>query len=143
MKKEFYTGQPLIIKNTGEKVIFLYDDGDCEKPCCALKEKRGKQFYHDYYDYDELYPSTEFKFSELMVGLEQKYFEVGTKFIRLSTGSELTVKESCNGLYLGGIGLPSLSSTYIHSTWKLVVDIREMTLEEIEDELGCKIKLIE
>lgn len=144
MKKEFYTGQPLIIKNTGEKVTFLYDDGDRETPCYALKEKRGKQFYHDYYDYHELYPSTEFKFSEIIAGLEQSYFEEGMKFRRLRTDSVLTVAKGYEGLYLQGEReLPSLTSKYINSTWNLVGSHKEMTLEEIEDELGYKIKLIE
>lgn len=140
MKKEFYIGQPLIIKRTGEKVTFAYDDGDSEQPCVVLIKR--KYFSHEYYGYEELEPSTEFKFSELMAGLEQGYFEVGTEFRRLPTGKVLTVKQSFNRPYLQGAReLPSLSSSYIHSTWKLVGDRKEMTLEEIEAELGYKIKL--
>ena len=139
MKKEFYIGQPLIIKKTGEMVNFIYGNGCAGLPCSVLKKGR-----HDYYDYEDLEPSTAFKFSELMAGLEQNYFEVGTTFRRVTTDNVLTVQQSYNGLYLqGGIGLPSLSSSYIHSTWVLVGDRKEMTLEEIEDELGYKIKLKE
>lgn len=143
MKKEFYIGQPLIIKETGEKVTFLYDDEYVEFHCNVFKkDRKGCSF--DYYAYEQLEPSTEFNFSELMAGLEQRYFEVGMKFRRLSTGSELTVKESYNGLYLQGAReLPSLTSLTINSTWVLVGDRKEMTLEEIEDELGYKIKLKE
>ena len=67
MKKEFYIGQPLIVKKTGERVTFVYDDGDYDKTCVALIN--GKHLRHEYYNYDELTPSTEFKFSELMAGL--------------------------------------------------------------------------
>ena len=141
MKKEFYIGQPLIVKDTGRKVIFADDDGDEELPCNVLKY--DGYLSHEYYEYEQVEPSTEFKFSEIIAGLEQGYFEVGTKFRRLSTNSsELTVKESCSGLYLQrGRELPSLTSLYINSTWYLVEPRKEMTLEEIEAELGYKIKL--
>ena len=143
MKKEFYIGQHLIIKDTGEQVTLIYNDGYGGFPYNVLKKDRGV-YCKDYYEYEQLEPSTEFKFSELIAGLEQGYFEVGTKFRRLSNGGELEVKESYNGLYLKGVReLPSLTSGYIHSTWILVGDSKEMTLEEIEDELGYKIKLIE
>ena len=121
MKTEFYTGQPLILKNTGEKVAFLYDDGDCEAPCYVLKERRGKQFYHDYYDYDELEPSTEFKFSELMAGLEQGYFEVGTEFRTRRNDKTIKVKQGVGGLYLERTSEPLLlTSIELNSTWILV-----------------------
>lgn len=143
MKKEFYMGQPLIIKETGEKVTFLYDDGCGCFPCNILRKKRVG-VYSEYYDYEQLTPSTEFKFSELMAGLEQGYFEEGMKFRRLRTGSVLTVKKGYDGLYLKGEReLPSLTQKYINSTWNIVGSHKEMTLEEIEDELGYKIKLIE
>lgn len=74
--------------------------------------------------------------------MEQGYFDVGTKFIRLKTDEVLTVKESFRALYLQGEGeLPSLTTSHIHSTWVLIEDSKEMTLEEIEAELGYKIKL--
>ena len=137
MKKGFYIGQPLIIKGTGEKVAFAYSNGLRNYPCNVLKKGR-----HDYYDYEDLEPSTEFKFSQIITGLEQGYFEVGTEFRRLNTDEVLTVKNSCNCLYLQGEEeLPSLTTSHIHSTWVLVEDSKEMTLEEIESELGYKIKL--
>ena len=140
MKKEFYIGQPLIIKETGEKVTFAYDDGDNEKPCVALIKR--KRLYHEYYDYEQLEPSTEFKFSEIIAGLEQGYFEVGTEFIMTSTNRTVIVKQGNNGLYLQWpSGLLVLTSIDINSTWVLVEHRKEMTLEEIEAELGYKIKL--
>ena len=139
MKKEFYIGQPLIIKNTGEKVTFAYDDGDNEKPCVALIKR--KRVYHEYYDYEQLEPSTEFKFSEIIAGLEQGYFEVGTEFRKLTSKNVLTVREGFRLFLQGERELPSLTTSCIHSTWVLVGDRKEMTLEEIEAELGYKIKL--
>ena len=141
MKKDFYIGQPLIIKETGEKVNFAYDEGYAGiSSSCSVLKKGGR--YLEFCDYEDLEPSTEFKFSELMAGLEQGYFEVGTEFRRLPTGKVLTVKQSFNRPYLQGAReLPSLSSSYIHSTWKLVGDRKEMTLDEVEAELGYKIKL--
>lgn len=121
MKKEFYIGQPLVVKGTGKKVIFAYDDGSTERPCKVLSN--GDYFCHDYYDYKQLKPSTELKFSQIIAGLEQGYFEVGTKFRRLNTDGVLTVKQSFRALYLQGEEeLPSLTTSHIHSTWVLVGD---------------------
>ena len=140
MKKEFYMGQPLIVKEAGEKVTFTYDDGYTNFPCSVLK-KDGR-FYPGYFDYGELEPSTEFKFSEIIAGLEQGYFEVGTEFIMTSTNRTVIVKQGNNGLYLQWpSGLLVLTSIDINSTWVLVEHRKEMTLEEIEAELGYKIKL--
>ena len=143
MKKEFYIGQPLIVKNTGEKVTFAYDDGDSEKPCVVLIKR--KYFSHEYCDYEELEPSTEFKFSELIAGLEKGYFEVGTEF-----QSEYQTFVVCKTIV--GLGLKDkggnpthaeviVSSASINEIWTLVESRKEMTLEEIEAELGYKIKL--
>ena len=143
MKKEFYIGQPLIIKNTGEKVTFAYDDGDNEKPCVALIN--GKHLRHEYYNYEELEPSTEFKFSEIIAGLEQGYFEVGTEF--QSEYRTLVVGETIEGLGLVDIVRNPISvevkvnAGSINKNWTLVEPRKEMTLEEIEAELGYKIKL--
>ena len=140
MKREFYIGQPLIIEETGEKVTFAYDNEEEETPCIVLHA--DNYFSHQYCDYEELEPSTEFKFSELMAGLEQGYFSVGTEFIVINTDIAVRVEEGYNGLYLERLsGLPSLKSTSINSMWVLVENCKEMTLEEIEAELGYKIKL--
>ena len=140
MRKEFYIGQPLIIKETGEKVTFLYDDGGDDRPCMVLK--KGDYSTHGYYDYEKLEPSTEFKFSEIIAGLEQGYFEVGTEFRRLATDRIIVVERGIDDLYLKRSNtLHSLTSRDIHSTWELVEHRKEMTLEDIEAELGYKIKL--
>lgn len=141
MKKEFYIGQPLIVKGTGKKVIFTYDDGSNERPCKVLSN--GDYFSHDYYDYKQLKPSTEFKFSEIISGLEQGYFEVGTKFTVLNSEIQtLEVTRGSNGLYLDWCGsFIVLTSVHVNSTWRLVEPHKEMTLEEIEAKLGYKIKL--
>ena len=140
MGKEFYIGQPLIIKGTGEKVIFAYDNGSTERPCKVLSN--GDCFCHEYYDYKQLKPSTEFKFSEIIAGLEQGYFEVGTEFRIPSTDRVIIVEQGADGLYLERLGgRILLTSKDINSTWRLVESRKEMTLEEIEAELGYKIKL--
>ena len=137
MKKEFYVGQPLIIKETGEKVTFVYDDGGVWKPCNVLGDS-GENCK----EYHELEPSTEFKFSEIIAGLEQGYFEVGTEFRRFGTDRTIPVGEGDYGFYLiRPSELLFLTSKDINSTWVLVESRKEMTLEEIEAELGCKIKL--
>ena len=137
MKKEFYIGQPLIVKNTGEKVVLYYNDGESIAPYNVLGDSGEDCKY-----YDELEPSTEFKFSEIIAGLEQGYFEVGTEFIMTSTNRTVIVKQGNNGLYLQWpSGLLVLTSIDINSTWVLVEHRKEMTLEEIEAELGYKIKL--
>ena len=140
MKKEFYIGQPLIVKDTGEKVIFAYDNGSTERPCKVLSN--GDCFCHEYYDYKQLKPSTEFKFSEIIAGLEQRYFDVGTKFRLSTTDRAITVNQGINGLYLEGVSRGTfLISKEINSTWVLLESRKEMTLEEVEAELGYKIKL--
>lgn len=139
MKKEFYIGQPLIVKETGEKVVLYYNDGGRFAPYHVLGDSGG-----DCKEYHDLEPSTEFKFSEIIAGLEQGYFEEGTKFRRLTTNEVFTVKKSFRAFYLQGAKeLPALTTLSIHSTWVLVGERREMTLEEVEAELGYKIKLRE
>lgn len=137
MKKEFYIGQPLIIKKTGEKVVFYYNDGDFVVPYNVVGDNR--KYYKEHH---ELEPSTEFKFSELMAGLEQGYFEVGTEFRLSGTDRTIKVKQGNNGLLLERFGEHLiLTSEKINSTWILVEHHKEMTIEEIEAELGYKIKL--
>ena len=138
MKKEFYIGQPLIVKGTGEKVVLYYNDGGRFAPYHVLGDSGG-----DCKEYHDLEPSTEFKFSEIIAGLEQGYFEVGTKFTVLNSERQtLEVTHGSNGLYLDWCGsFIVLTSVHINSTWQLVEPRKEMTLEEIEAELGYKIKL--
>lgn len=113
MKKEFYIGQPLIVKETGEKVTFVYDDGGVWKPCNVLGDS-GENCK----EYHELEPSTEFKFSQIIAGWEQGYFEVGTEFRILGTDTTVKVKQCGNGLYLERLsGLFFLSSRETNSTW--------------------------
>lgn len=128
MKREFYNGQPLIVKGTGKKVIFSYDDGSTERPCKVLSS--GDYFSHDYYYYKQLKPSKEFKFSEIIIGLEQGYFDVGTEFRMTSTDNIIKVKQGNKGLYLERFrGFILLESEDINSTWQLVEPSKEMDLE--------------
>ena len=140
MKKEFYIGQPLIVKETGEKVTFAYDDGDDVVPYTVVGGSGVS-----YENYHSLEPSTEFKFSEIIAGLEQGYFEAGTEF-----HSEYQTFVVCKTIV--GLGLKNkggnptyaeviVNSGSINSTWTLVEPRKEMTLEEVEAELGYKIKL--
>ena len=143
MKKEFYVGQPLIIKDTGEKVNFAYEDNG-NYPCNIFGKEKGDVAVN-YYKYEEVEPSTEFKFSEIIAGLEQEYFEVGTEFeIKGSPEHRIEVSKGMYGLFLldavYGEGV-KINSEKITSTWTLVEPRKEMTLEEIEAELGYKIKL--
>ena len=139
MRKEFYVGQPLIVKNTGKRVICTYKDNSDVTPYLVIDD-----FGDDVWcDYHELEPSTEFKFSQIIAGLEQGYFEVGTKFTALNSERQtLEVTHGSNGLYLDWCGsFIVLTSVHTNSTWRLVEPRKEMTLEEIEAELGYKIKL--
>ena len=137
MKKEFYIGQPLIVKKTGEKVVLYHNDGESIAPYNVVGDS-GRNFK----EYHDLKPSTEFKFSEIIAGLEQGYFEVGTEFRRLNTDGVITVEQGTDGLHLERLsGRILLTSRDINSTWQLVEPRKEMTLEDIEAELGYKIKL--
>ena len=145
MEKEFYVGQPLLDKETGEQVTFVYDDRWRSLPCNVLRKVDG-EIQEDYYDYEDLEPSTEFKFSEIIAGLEQGYFEVGTEFqtecqtfvvCETPLGSLGLVGKEGNPYVLG----VKINAGSIHSTWQLVEPRKKMTLEEIEAELGYKIKL--
>ena len=143
MKKEFYIGQPLIVKDTGEKVTLAYSNGLRSYPCNVLKKGR-----HDYYDYEDLEPSTEFKFSQIIAGLEQGYFEDGDEFVTTVPNGDkvIKVKERDGKTWLTeyiGEELLIIMPSYFSSTWRLVEKTKEMTLEEIEAELGYKIKLKE
>ena len=135
MKKEFYIGQPLIAKDTGERVTFAYDDGELDRPYNVLKKD-----HNGYYEYEDLEPSTEFNLSQIIAGLEQGYFEVGTEFIR-PHDRKITIRRRVDGLCIHWDNDMSMTPTDINSTWTLVGDSKEMTLEEIEAELGYKVKL--
>ena len=135
-KKEFYIGQPLIIKGTGKKVTFAYDNGDDVTPYMVVRDDEYCSF--EYCDYDELEPSIEFKFYQIIAGLDKGYFEVGTEFRIPTTDRTIKVEQGFDGLYLT---LLSLTSKDINSTWILTEPQKEMTLEEIEAELGYKIKI--
>ena len=148
MKKGFYMGQPLITKDTEEKATFIHDDGDTDFSCHVIKN--NSLFSHDYYEAEHLEPATEFKFSEIIAGLEQGYFEVGMEFTMLGSAKTIEVKQWADGLYLARFSQPLLlDSKEINSTWRLLPFAKmvtpslrkEMTLEEIEAELGHKIKL--
>lgn len=137
MKKEFYIGQPLIVKETGKRVTCIYKDTS-HLPYLCIDD--GIEWYSPH----DLEPSTEFKFYELIEGLEKGYFEAGTEFTNQSKDRILKVRIGKMGLYLDVLGVqaPSyLPSADISSTWTLVEPRKEMTLEEIEAELGYKIKL--
>ena len=135
MKKEFYVGQPLIVKETGEKVTCIYKDTG-HLPYLCIDDGI------DWYNPHDLEPSTEFKFSEIIAGLEQGYFEVGTEFRMPNTDKTIKVEKGDNGLYLNWLSeLLVLTPKDINSTWVLVESRKEMTLKEIEAELGYKIKL--
>ena len=140
MKKEFYIGQPLIIKGTGEKVVLLNNDG---KSIRSISVWNGNE--RIYCHSDDLEPSTEFKFSQIIAGLEQGYFEAGVQFVNHKwKGLLVETKEGVDGMSLidPQFGGPiSLGSRLIHEKWTLVEPRKEMTLEEIEAELGYKIKL--
>ena len=142
MKKEFHIGQPLIIKDTGEKVNFAYESNSIY-PCNIFGKMYEDDLLITYYKYEEVEPSTEFKFSEIIAGMEQGYFEVGTKFTVLNSEIQtLEVTHGREGLYLDWCGsFIVLTSVHINSTWQLVESRKEMTLEEIEAELGYKVKL--
>lgn len=142
MRKEFYVGQPLIVKETGERVTFVYGYFKPNLPCDVVKE--DGQYVVGYCEFEDLEPSTEFKFSEIIAGLEQGYFDGGTEFRMANTDGTIIVKQGSEGLYLGRPSkLIFLTSREINSTWTLVEHRKEMTLEEIEAKLGYKIKLKE
>ena len=144
MRKEFYSGQPLVIKKTGERVTFIHDDGHSGLGCSILVKDSGRG-YICYYEYAKIEPSTEFKFSEIIAGLEQGYFEVGTEFeIKGSPEFRIEVSGGMYGPFLAGLLYEpeaNINSRRINSTWQLVEPRKEMTLEEIEAELGYKVKL--
>lgn len=145
MKKEFYVGQPLIIKGTEEKVTFAYDEGyGGVSSSCSVLKKDGR--YLEFCDYEDLEPSTKFKFSEIIAGLEQGYFEYGDEFVTTVPSGDkvIKVKERDGKTWLTeyiGEELLIIMPSYFSSTWRLVEKTKEMTLEEIEAELGYKVKL--
>ena len=139
MEKEFYVGQPLIVKETGEKVTCIYKDTG-HLPYLCIDDGI------DWYNPHDLEPSTEFKFSELIAGLEQGYFEDGDEFVTTVPNGDkvIKVKERDGKTWLTeyiGEELLIIMPSYFSSTWRLVEKTKEMTLEEIEAELGYKIKL--
>ena len=138
MEKEFYIGQPLIVKNTGEKVTFIYGYFKPNLPCDVVKE--DGQYVVGYCEFEDLEPATEFKLSQIIAGLEQGYFEVGTEFIR-PHNRKITIRRRVDGLCIHWDNGMSMTPTDINSTWTLVEPRKEMTLEEIEAELGYQIKL--
>jgi hypothetical protein len=139
-EKKFFRGQPVLDKD-GYKGVLLFDDGTCVSPL-YVRYERGST---DYCEYDELEPSDEFTFSQVVAGLEQEYFEVGTSFqvqgkvfhVDCTSISGYGLKEDEDAVCVNA----RIGVNQINSTWTLVEPRKEMTLEEIEAELGYKIKL--
>lgn len=136
MEKEFYSGQPVIIKATGGQATFVNDDGSGVFSCSVLT-KKGGQPYIEFYNPEQLEPSTEFKFSEIMAGLEQDYFEVETEFRVPNDLITITVKQGHNGLCLESpSGSLVLISAFTNTMWTRVEPRKKMTIAEIEAELN-------
>lgn len=140
-EKKFFIGQSVITKG-GEEGIFLYDDGDiCKSAVVLIDEVR------DYYDYEELEPSDKFTFAQVVQGLLEGYFEVGTSFqvkdrllyVDRTSSSGYGLKEDDGGVVSARIG-----ANLINSTWKLVKSeppIKELSIDELESLLGYKVKI--
>lgn len=142
-EKKFFRGQP-VVDEDGHKGVLLFDDGTGVSPL-YVRSKHGSTNYHEY---DELEPSDEFTFSQVVAGLEQEYFEVGTSF---QVEDRLLYVDR---VFLGGYGLKEdedgsrvsarIGANLINSTWKLVRPVRpikEITIDEIESILGYKVKI--
>ncbi len=143
-KPKYFRGQPLITKD-GDKVTYLYDDGDNFWPVRALNENEDDT---DYLNYSQLEPSNRFTFSQVVAGLEQKYFEEGAEFKVLGM-SVFADNAVVHGFGLkkeknGGFIEMEIGANLINATWELVVPeepVKELTLDEIEELLGHKVKI--
>lgn len=142
-EKKFFRGQPVITSNF-DKAVLLFDDGTGVSPL-YIRSEHGST---DYCEYDELEPSDEFTFSQVVAGLEQGYFEVGTSFqvedrllyVDRTPSSGYGLKEDEDGWRVSA----RIGVNLINSTWKLVKPeppIKELTIDELETLLGYKVKI--
>lgn len=143
-KPKYFRGQPLITKD-GDKVTYLYDDGDNFWPVKALNENEDDTEYFEYY---QLEPSNKFTFAQVAQGLLEEYFEEGAEFkvLGMSVFADEAVfhgfglKKEKNGDYIE----MEIGANLINATWELVVPeepIKEITLDELEEILGHKVKI--
>lgn len=141
-KKNFFIGQ-LVIVEGGEEGIFLYDDGDDYNSAVILIDG-GRE----YYGYEDLEPSEKFTFAQVVQGMLEGYFEEGAEFKVLGTSA------FADNAIFHGFGLKKeknsghiemeIGANLINATWELVVPeepIKELTLDELEEILGYKVKI--
>ena len=142
-EKKFFRGQP-VVDEYGYKGVLLFDDGSGISPLYVRSEHGSS----DYHDYDELEPSDEFTFSQVVAGLEQEYFEVGTSF-QVEGKSLYVDRVPFSGYGLketedGNVVNAHIGANLINATWKLAKPeqpIKEITIDEIESLLGYKVKI--
>lgn len=143
-KPKYFRGQPLITKD-GDKVTYLYDDGDNFWPVKALNENEDDTEYFEYY---QLEPSNKFTFAQVAQGLLEEYFEEGAEFkvLGMSVFADEAVfhgfglKKEKNGAYIE----MEIGANLINATWELVnpePPIKELTIDELESLLGYKVKI--
>ena len=140
--KKYFKGQTLI-RNDGNEVEFLHDDGGEFIP---ILTSHGDNT--DWIAREDVKPSNKFTFAQVIQGLLEDYFEKGTEF--RANGRSVFVDFGWKG-YLGlvddlggGFLRMEIGANLIHATWELTPKeepIKELTLNELEEILGHKVKI--
>lgn len=146
-KPKYFIEQPIIETNRGAKGVYLgKGQREDDESTAYVRLDSGEILITS----PECVERTNtFTCSQVMAGLEQNYFKEGTRFrvnaetifeVVLTGGGKLGLRRDNDS----GTVCINLYCSYIHETWALISEgPKEMTLSEIEEALGHRVKIKE
>lgn len=146
-KQRYFIEQPVIETSRGAKGVYLGKGHREDDESTAFVRLDSGEILVTSPEYVKR--TNTFTCSQVMAGLAQNYFKEGTRFhVNAETIFEVTLAGS------GKLGLRrdndsgticiNLYCSYIHATWTLISEgPKEMTLSEIEEALGHRVKIKE
>ncbi|WP_373768368.1 hypothetical protein [Jeotgalibaca porci] len=146
-KPKYFIGQPVIETYRGAEGVYLGNGPREDDESTAFVRLESGEILITSPEYVKR--TNTFTCSQVMAGLEQHYFKEGTRFrVNAETIFEVVLTGSDKlGLRrddVSGMACINLYCSYIHATWTLIYEgPKEMTLSEIEEALGHRVKIKE
>lgn len=146
-KPKYFIGQPVIETYRGAEGVYLGNGPREDDATTAFVRLESGEILITSPEYVKR--TNTFTCSQVMAGLEQHYFKEGTRF---RVNAETIFEVALTGSNKLGLRRDNVSGTicinlycsHIHATWTLIYEgPKEMTLSEIEEALGYRVKIKE